>query len=140
VTLKRWFAVAVIAGATIAALGSFDLQRQREFVVRATAQPASPSGPAQMLPELDNESVLVVRIRMAPHERTGMHDVSARLVVWLTDAHMRDTKADGAMNDYTRTAGTIEWVQAQRHAGENRSDTPIEFLAIIPKSAPSASR
>jgi hypothetical protein len=26
-------------------------------------------------------------------------------------------------------------VPAQRHAGENLSDTPIEFLAVLPKSS-----
>src|SRR6516162_5890882 len=38
-----------------------------DLVARADAQQAA-SGPAQMQPELDNESMLVVRIRMAPHE------------------------------------------------------------------------
>src|SRR6266511_1385592 len=108
--MKRSLAVVVIAGATTTALGLSEIQLHRpEFVVRATAQHAPPSGPAQMRTELNNESVLVLRIRMAPHEKTGMHDVSARLVVWLTDVHMRDTKGDGTTNDYRRTAGAIEW-------------------------------
>ena len=57
--------------------------------------PALPqAGPADAKVELENESVIVVRIRMAPHEKTPMHDIaSARLVVWLTDAHLRDTHA-----------------------------------------------
>ena|SRR5260370_34446757 len=74
-----------------------------EVIARASAQQAPHSGPAQILPELDNESVVVLRIRMAPHERTGLHDVSARLVIWLTDAHLRDTKADGTTTDRKST-------------------------------------
>src|SRR5882724_8246387 len=99
--MKRWSAIVVIAGVTITALGLSDVQLHRpEFVARASAQHAPPSGPTQMRTELNNETVLVLRIRMAPHEKTGMHDVSARLVVWLTDADIRDTKADGTTNDY----------------------------------------
>jgi hypothetical protein len=26
-----------------------------------------------------------------------------------------------------------EWVPAQRHAGENLSDEPIEFIVVVPK-------
>ena len=108
-----------------------------DFVARADAQPAAP-GPAQMQPELDNDTMLVLRIKMAPHERTPMHDLTARLVVWLTDAHLRDTSADGTTSEYRRAAGTVEWVSPRRHAGENLSDQPIEFLAIVPKPAASA--
>src|SRR5262249_23329016 len=55
------------------------------------------AGPANAVVEFENESIVVVRIRMAPHEKTPMHDIaSARLVVWLTDAHLRDTHPDGS--------------------------------------------
>jgi len=134
--MKPWFSVVAIVSALVAALSLSDDRLYRpKFVVHAAAQNAPPSGPAQMQPEIDNEAVLVLRIRLASHEKTSVHDVSARLVVWLTDAHIRDTKPDGTTSDYRRTAGAVEWVQAQRHAGENLSDSAIEFLAIIPKSA-----
>ena len=100
----------------------------------AGAQPAGPHGPADMRSEFDNASMVVLRIRMAPHEKTAMHELSARLVIWLTDAHLRDTKPDGTVTDYRRVAGSTEWVPAQRHAGENLSDAPIEFLAVVPKT------
>src|SRR3984893_2736787 len=100
----------------------------------AGAQPAGPHGPADMRSEFDNASMVVLRIRMAPHEKTAMHELSARLVIWLTDAHLRDTKPDGTVTDYWRVAGSTEWVPAQRHAGENLSDAPIEFLAVVPKA------
>jgi quercetin dioxygenase-like cupin family protein len=84
--------------------------------------------------EFENESIVVVRIRMAPREKTPMHDItSARLVVWLTDAHLRDTHPDGSANETHRRAGEINWVGVQRHAGENLSHEPLEFLAIVPK-------
>ena len=98
---------------------------------------AASSGPGDVKVELENESVQVLRIRLRPHEQTPMHEVSARVVVWLTGAHLRDAFPDGRSEDIRRAAGAIDWVPAQRHAGENLGDGPIEFLAIVPKVAPS---
>jgi hypothetical protein len=71
---------------------------------------------------------------MGPHEKTPMHDiVSPRLVVWLTDAHLKDTGTDGSVTEYSRPAGSMDWVTPRRHMGENASDQGLEFLAIIPK-------
>ena len=98
-------------------------------------------GPADAVVEFENESMVVVRIRMAPGEKTPMHDItSARLVVWLTDAHLRDTHPDGSTNETHRRAGEIDWVGVQRHVGENLAHEPLEFLAIVPKAgrAPAA--
>jgi hypothetical protein len=93
------------------------------------------AGPANAVVEFENESIVVVRIRMAPGEKTPMHDItSARLVVWLTDTHLRDTHADGRTDDIRRRAGDIDWVPVQRHAGENLARELLEFLAIVPKT------
>jgi quercetin dioxygenase-like cupin family protein len=93
-----------------------------------------PAGPANAVVEFENDSIVVVRIRMAPGEKTPMHDItSARLVVWLTDVHLRDTHADGSTDDIRRRAGDIDWTPVQRHAGENLAHEPLEFLAIVPK-------
>ena len=98
----------------------------------ATPQP----GLANAVVEFENESIVVVRIRMAPGEKTPMHDItSARLVVWLTDVHLRDTHADGSADDIRRRAGDIDWIPVQRHAGENLAHEPLEFLAIVPKTS-----
>jgi quercetin dioxygenase-like cupin family protein len=94
------------------------------------------AGLANAVVEFENESIVVVRIRMAPGEKTPMHDIkSARLVVWLTDTHLRDTHADGSTDDIRRRAGDIDWVPVQRHAGENLAHEPLEFLAIVPKTS-----
>ena len=104
-----------------------------------TSSAPPPAGPADAKVEFENESVIVVRVRMAPHEKTPMHDIaSARLEVWLTDAHLRDTHPDGSANETHRRAGTIDWVGVQRHAGENLSHEPLEFLAIVPKAGGTA--
>jgi hypothetical protein len=36
------------------------------------------AGPANAVIEFENESIVVVRIRMAPGEKTPMHDIKAR--------------------------------------------------------------
>jgi hypothetical protein len=98
-----------------------------------------PAGPADAKIEFENESIIVVRVRMAPHEATPMHDVnSARLVVWLTDAYLRDTHPDGSASETHRRAGTVDWIPVQRHAGENLSHEALEFLAIVPKASSAA--
>jgi hypothetical protein len=94
---------------------------------------------AQPMPELgkiefENDQLTVVHVHMAPHERTPMHDIpSARLVIWLTDAHLKDTGADGSVSEYKRPAGSSDWITPRRHVGENLSDQDLDFLAIIPK-------
>jgi hypothetical protein len=89
--------------------------------------------------EFENESIIVVRIHMAPHETTPMHDiVSPRLVIWLTDAHLKDTGSDGRVTEYSRPAGAVDWVTPRRHMGENVSDRSLDFLAIIPKAIAAA--
>ncbi len=90
--------------------------------------------------EFENDMITVVRMHMAPHERTPMHDIaSPRLVIWLTDMHLKDTDSDGRVSEYKRPAGSVEWVTPRRHAGENLSDHGLDFLAIIPKAAAAAS-
>jgi hypothetical protein len=84
--------------------------------------------------EFENDSITVLRVHMAPHERTPMHDIaSPRLVIWLTNAHLKDIGADGSVSEYTRAAGSTEWITPRRHMGENLSDHHLEFVAVIPK-------
>jgi enamine deaminase RidA (YjgF/YER057c/UK114 family) len=71
---------------------------------------------------------------MDPHEKTPMHEISPRLVVWVTDAHLKDTFSDGTSQELRRVAGAADWVPAQRHSGKNLGDKPVEFLAILPKT------
>jgi hypothetical protein len=102
----------------------------------ASAQKESHQRPSSLKVEFENNRILVLRIRLEPHEKTPIHQVTPRVVVWLTDAHLRDTFANGKTSELHRKSGTTEWVPAQEHAGENLGDQPIEFIAIVPKGAP----
>lgn len=127
----------VSAGCLFLAFGSPGAAQHSGAPLTSSHGAAIPqSGPANAVVEFENESIVVVRIRMAPHEKTPMHDIaSARLVVWLTDAYLRDTHPDGRSDDIRRRVGEIDWVPIQRHAGENLAHEPLEFLAIVPKTA-----
>jgi hypothetical protein len=84
-------------------------------------------------PEFENESVQVVRIRIGPHQKLPMHDLTPRVVVLLTDEDLRVIFPNGESREEHHLAGETMWLSAQRHAGENLSDKAIEFIAVIPK-------
>lgn len=82
----------------------------------------------------DTEFVQILRISIQPHARTPMHEVTPRVVVWLSDAHFVDRYADGRTVEETRKAGDAEWVSAREHSGENLSERPMEFIAVVLKA------
>jgi len=83
----------------------------------------------------ENEFVQVFRMSVPARSGTPMHDVSPRVVIWLSDAHFVDHFADGTTKEETRKAGDVEWVPARRHAGQNLSDSPMEFIAVVVRAA-----
>src|SRR5260221_12286013 len=111
--------------ATAACIGSAPVSAQHPGDAR--------TAPANINMEFQNDRVTVLRIRMQPHERMPMHDVTPRVVVWLTPAHIKDVSQEGRTSELRRQPGAAEWVALQRHSGENLGDAPAEFLAIIPK-------
>jgi hypothetical protein len=107
----------------VAALSSISAATAQDRSGHSTPKSATNSGPANAELLLDNTSVSVVRIRMAPHEKTPMHDLTGRVVVWLTDAHLRDTRATGETRDENAKAGTLN--------GSRRSAVRARISATI---------
>jgi len=93
---------------------------------------ATHAGPGFKL-EFENEFVQVVRITIAPHAKLPMHDLTPRAIVLLTDQDLKITLPNGETREEHHKAGETAWLSAQRHAGENLSDKPIEFIAVVPK-------
>jgi quercetin dioxygenase-like cupin family protein len=91
------------------------------------------NGPAMKV-ELDNDAVQVVRIHLDPHQKVPVHDVTPRVVIWITDAHLRATSPDGSSREERGKPGEVTWAPAQRHAAENLDDHAVEFIAVIPKA------
>ena len=96
---------------------------------------AAQSEARQVTTEFENAAVQVLRIRIAPHQKIPLHDVTPRVVVYLTDEHFRFDRPDGSSVEDTHKAGDVEWLPRQRHGGENLSDTSVEFVVVIPKHA-----
>jgi quercetin dioxygenase-like cupin family protein len=102
-----------------------------------THQPA-PSGvpdlvtadPKHAKLEFENERLRVVRLRLPPHEKTPMHSHPDRVVVYMTDVHVRITFPDGTSGDADVKGGTTSWSEAVIHAGENTSDQPWEIVEV----------
>ncbi len=96
---------------------------------------SAPPGPTPLDARIiaENDSVVIFRMSIPPHAKTPMHDVTPLAVVWLSDAHFVDRYPDGRAIEENRNAGEAEWVAARRHSGENLSDRPMEFIAVVPK-------
>jgi quercetin dioxygenase-like cupin family protein len=94
---------------------------------------AAASEARQVTTEFENESVQVLRIRLAPHQKIPEHELTPRVVVYLTDEHFRFDLPNGQSREETHKAGEALWLPQQRHGGENLSDKPIEFIVVIPK-------
>jgi quercetin dioxygenase-like cupin family protein len=83
--------------------------------------------------EIDNPAVQVIKLRLEAHASIPMHDLTDRVVVFLTDAHMRLTFPDGRTQEQHYRRGDTVWMASQRHAGENLGDHAIEMVSVIPK-------
>ena len=94
---------------------------------RPTQQHAA-AGPGELV--FENRLVRVYRLHLEPHQHIPMHSLGARLVIWLTDVHLRDTLSTGKIEEVAQKTGDVTWVPAQRHAGVNLSDGPVAFVAV----------
>ena len=79
--------------------------------------------------ELENDQVRVFRVKFGPHESTPMHEHQlGRIMLYLTDARVRVTSADGNVDTTPHKAGDIIEGGAAKHSEENTSDKPVELI------------
>jgi quercetin dioxygenase-like cupin family protein len=79
--------------------------------------------------EFENDQVRVFRVKIGPHESTPMHEHQlSRIMVYLTDARVRVTTADGKVETTPRKAGDILEAGAVKHSEENTTDKPVEVI------------
>ena len=91
------------------------------------------SEPRLMKTELENDAVRVLRIVIGPHQKIPMHEISPRVIIWVSDGRLKLTFSDGKTTEEEHHAGDTAWLDAQKHAGENLGSKPIELIAVIPK-------
>ena len=136
----------VAAGLVCAFVGFGTAQTPPATAPASDHQPHAPHQPAAMHhpegaepgffhEELDNRQVRVLRINIPAHAQVPMHDVTPRVVIWLTEAHLKMTFPDGTTREESHHPGEVGWTASARHFGENLGAEPIEFVAVIPKGA-----
>jgi quercetin dioxygenase-like cupin family protein len=80
--------------------------------------------------EFENDRVVVVRFRFGPRAKIPLHAAPDLVAIWLSDARLKLTFPDGTSKVEYRKAGDVEWEPAQRHAGENLADAPLDFISV----------
>jgi beta-alanine degradation protein BauB len=96
----------------------------------AHAQDVVKVAPAHYKVEAENADVRVLRVRLGPHERVAMHSHPSRVVVFLTDLHLRFTDPNGKTEEVEGKAGHAGLGKAVTHATENVSDSACELIEI----------
>lgn len=90
--------------------------------------------------EFENAQVRVLRFTYGAHEKSPMHQHPANIVVFLTDAHVKFTYADGKTDERHGKAGQVIWNAPVKHESENASDKPLEGIQIELKAKPAAAK
>lgn len=79
--------------------------------------------------EFENDQVRVFRVKIGPHESTPLHEHQLnRVNVYLTDANVRVTNADGKVDTTPHKNGDIVTGGAAKHSEQNLSDKPVEVI------------
>jgi quercetin dioxygenase-like cupin family protein len=89
--------------------------------------------------ELENTWVRVWRSKRAPHEKTPAAPHLPSVLVYLTDAHQRLSRADGRPSDVSQQAGSVSFRDAGSYGEENLSKAATEVIVIeLKPGAPSS--
>ena len=70
----------------------------------------------------ENDRVRVLQTIHEPHIKSPLHEHPAYVVVYLTDASLSMTLADGRKVDYPRSPGDVAWRDAMKHETQNNGD------------------
>ena len=93
--------------------------------------------------EYENDSIRVLRVKFAAHDRLEMHSHPSLIVVALTPNSRRIFQPDGTKKDAQATVGEVAWREPGAHAVENLGDAfeniEIEFKKTPPPAQPVAS-
>ena len=106
-------------------------------VLTAMAQDPAKVDPKHCKVEFENDQVRALRWNLGAHEKIPMHEHPAHVTVYLTDAHLRTTLADGKTAENHAKAGETSWGAATKHAAESIGDKPNELIQIELKASPS---
>jgi beta-alanine degradation protein BauB len=77
----------------------------------------------------ENDEVRVLEYNDQPGDRTTPHDHPDSVMYSLSHIRRRLVAGD-QQRDVDIPAGTVNWVPAQRHSGENTGDTPSRAIFV----------
>lgn len=90
--------------------------------------------------EFENGQVRVLRVKIGPHGKLGMHEHPANVLITLTDSRVRDIFPDGKTQERELRAGQVVSRAAVKHANENLSDKPTESILVELKAKPAMAK
>ncbi len=96
----------------------------------ANAQDPVKVDPTHYKVAFQNAKVRVLNVHYGAHDKSPMHSHPASVVVYLTDAHVKYTRANGKTGEWTGKAGEARWAPADKHAIENLGDQSLDEVLI----------
>jgi quercetin dioxygenase-like cupin family protein len=78
----------------------------------------------------DNAEVRILRVHYGAHEKSVMHSHPDSVAVFLNDASVRFTLADGKTQDSTVKAGQAMFSPAGTHLPENTGDKGMDLILV----------
>src|SRR6266536_344048 len=103
----------------------------------AAAQDPTKTEPAHYKLAFENDKVQVVDIHYGPHEKSGMHEHPAGVVVYVSAGHLKFPDPDGPVNEVFDKAGEARFFPAFKHKVENLDDKSFDgvYIGLKSKSA-----
>ncbi len=86
--------------------------------------------------EFENDQVRVLRVKVAPGEKSIMHQHPDAVAIFLADVNGKFTFPDGKTEEMTRKAGEVLWTPAVTHQPENIGKGPLEVILVELKARP----
>jgi len=108
-----------------------ELKRPGGGSVKWPGDDPAATSPAHFKVELDNEQVRVMRLTLAPKEKTALHSHQLpRVMVYLNAQQVRMTLANGRGSTFRYKAGQVTRGGKARHAESNLGAGPLTTLFI----------
>lgn len=96
-----------------------------------TALDALKVDPKHFKVEIENSQVRVLRLKLGPGESTPAVECALnRLVVYITDANVRETPAGGKATVVQQKAAEFRWTGPSKQKVENLTDKPFEAVIV----------
>ncbi len=105
------------------------------LLLAAPRQDAVQLNPRIVKVEFENHDIRVLRVHYEAHEQLAMHEDPAKLAVCVNGALARISGPDGKISESRSATGDFSWSEPVRHAVENLSDQPLEFVEVEFKRA-----